>query len=89
MFGGVMFMVNDAMCISVRKDRLMFRIDPAIHDEAVARDGARTMTMRGRAYRGYVHVDASAVRTKKDFDYWVALALSYNAQLKKAPKKAR
>jgi TfoX/Sxy family transcriptional regulator of competence genes len=79
MFGGVMFMVNDKMCISVGKNRLMCRIDPAAHDDAVQRDGCRTMTMGGRAYRGYVHVDASAVQAKKPLDYWVRLALNYNA----------
>ena len=81
MFGGVMFMVNDKMCISVGKGRLMCRIDPELHDQAVKRKGCRAMTMGGRTYRGYVHVDEAAVRTKKDFEYWVKLAMSYNAAL--------
>ena len=82
MFGGVMFMVNDKMCISVGKNRLMCRFDPAVHDDVIKRDGCRTMTMGGRSYRGYVHVDAAAVRTKNALDYWVTLALEYNHQLK-------
>jgi TfoX/Sxy family transcriptional regulator of competence genes len=89
MFGGVMFMVNDKMCISVGKNRLMCRIDPAVHDEVIRRDGCRTMTMGGRTYRGYVHVDASAARTRKTLDYWVHLALSYNARLKDDRSKTR
>lgn len=89
MFGGVMFMVNDKMCISVGKNRLMCRIDPAVHDDAVQRDGCRTMTMGGRAYRGYVHVDASAAQTKKALDYWVNLALSHNAVVKNDGVKKR
>jgi len=32
MFGGVTFMVRGKMCVSVGKDRIMCRIDPAIHD---------------------------------------------------------
>jgi TfoX/Sxy family transcriptional regulator of competence genes len=90
MFGGIMFMVNDKMCISVGRNRLMCRIDPAIHDDAIKRKGCRTVTMGGRKYRGYVHVDESAVRTRKQFDYWLDLALRYNAQLKtdSIPKKS-
>jgi TfoX/Sxy family transcriptional regulator of competence genes len=87
MFGGIMFMVNGKMCISVGKNRLMCRIDPARHDEAIRREGCRTMTMGGRTYLGYVHVDASAANTKKAFTYWINLALSYNARLVKTRSK--
>jgi TfoX/Sxy family transcriptional regulator of competence genes len=80
MFGGHAFMVNDRMCITVREDRLMFRIDPALHDHVLPREGCRTMVMNGRSYRGYVQVSADAVRTKKEFAYWAGLALAYNAK---------
>jgi TfoX/Sxy family transcriptional regulator of competence genes len=43
MFGGIAFMVNDKMCITVGKDRIMCRIDPAIHDDILAKKGTRTM----------------------------------------------
>jgi TfoX/Sxy family transcriptional regulator of competence genes len=78
MFGGTAFMVRGKICVSARPERIMCRIDPAIHDAAVERKGCRTMVMKGREYRGYVHVDAAAVRTKRDLDYWIALALDYN-----------
>ena len=81
-------MLNDKMCITVREDRLMFRIDPEIHDRALPREGCRTMVMNGRSYRGYVQVSADAVRTKKEFEYWAGLALAYNAKAK-AGKKER
>src|SRR5215470_713352 len=86
MFGGLMFMVNGKMCISVGKDRIMCRIDPAIHDEVVKRKGCQTVTMKGRTYIGYVHVDKKVVKTKKDFDYWIALALEYNKKAKPSTK---
>jgi hypothetical protein len=38
-FGGRAFMVNRKMCISVGKDRIMCRIDPAIHEQALKRRG--------------------------------------------------
>ncbi len=84
MFGGTTFMVNGKMCISVGKTRFMFRIDPEMHDDLVGKNGSRTVKMKGRAYRGFVHVDAPRLATKKAFDFWVALALDYNKKAKAA-----
>jgi TfoX/Sxy family transcriptional regulator of competence genes len=80
MFGGTAFMVRGKICVSARPERIMCRIDPAVHDAALERKGCRTMTMKGREYRGYVHVDAAAVTTKRQLDYWIDLALDYNAR---------
>jgi TfoX/Sxy family transcriptional regulator of competence genes len=40
MFGGVTFMVQGKMCVSVRKNRIMCRIDPASHETALKRQAA-------------------------------------------------
>lgn len=91
MFGGVAFMVRGKTCVSARPERIMCRIDPATHDATVKRKGCRTMVMRGRHYRGYVHVDAEAVRTQAASKYWLDLALAYNtattAMKKGSPRK--
>lgn len=87
-FGGIMFMVNGKMCISVRDDRLMVRVDPERHDELVARDGCTTMTMRGRSYRGYIRVEAGVVRTKRGLDFWTTRALDHNARVTAATAPA-
>jgi TfoX/Sxy family transcriptional regulator of competence genes len=78
MFGGLTFMVRGKMCVSVGKERIMCRIDPALHDDALRRPGCRTVLMKGREYRGFVHVDARALRTSGALEYWVGLALDYN-----------
>jgi len=88
MFGGLMFMVRGRMCISVGRDRLMCRIDPARHDAALERKGRRTMTMNGRQYRGYVHVDRTAVKSSRDLAYWIRLALAYNTAAQERMKAA-
>lgn len=89
-FGGLLFMVRDKMCISVREDRMMFRIDPAVHDLVLPRAGSATMVMKGRSYRGYVRVDAPTLRRRKEFDFWVRLALEYNRTFaRSAPRKGR
>jgi len=80
MFGGLVFMVRGKMCVSVGKERIMCRIDPAIHDAALECKGCRTVIMGGRSYCGYVYIDAEVVRGKRRLDYWVRLALDYNGR---------
>ncbi len=87
MFGGITFMVRGKMCVSVGKDSIMCRIDPAIHDAALQRKGCRTVVMKGRQYRGYVYVGTEAVRTKSELEYWVRRALEYNKKAKASTKK--
>jgi TfoX/Sxy family transcriptional regulator of competence genes len=84
MFGGVTFMVRGKMCVSAGKGRIMCRIDPALHDAAVKRKGARTVVMKGREYRGWVYVAAAAVETKRELEYWVGLSLEYNTKAKRS-----
>jgi TfoX/Sxy family transcriptional regulator of competence genes len=81
MFGGTGFMVRGHLCVSARPARIMCRIDPATHDEAIAREGCHTMTMKGREYRGYVRVDAAAVKTKRALKFWIDRALKFNRTL--------
>lgn len=89
MFGGICFMVKGKMCITVGHGRLMCRIDPDQHEAAVKRKGVRTVRMKGRAYRGFVHVRADAVRTKRALDYWVGLCLAFNGRAKASRRRAR
>lgn len=89
MFSGITFMVNGKMCMAVGPDRIMCRIDPELHDEALKKKGSRTVQMRGRDYIGYVHVSADAVSTKKELDYWINLSLDFNKKAKAAPKKKK
>jgi TfoX/Sxy family transcriptional regulator of competence genes len=81
MFGGIAFMVDGKMCITVGRDRMMFRIDPQKHLAALKRPGASGMAMNGRVYRGFVRVDADTVSSKRELNYWVRLALEYNPQI--------
>jgi len=87
MFRGVAFMVNDKMCISAGDDELMFRIDPAVHDELLKKKGVRPVIMRGREYKGYVYVNEKSIKSKKDFDYWIELALDFNKKAKASKKR--
>ncbi len=87
MFGGLAFMVDKKMCITAGADRIMCRINPGIHEEVIKRKGCSTLIMRGREYKGYVHVNEESIKNKKDFDYWIQLALDYN-KIAKASKSS-
>jgi TfoX/Sxy family transcriptional regulator of competence genes len=87
MFSGIAFMVNDKLCIAVRNDNIMIRIDPVLHDELVEKNGCSSMIMRGKELDGYVVVDESVLNTKKRLQFWVKLALDYNPKAKSSKKK--
>ena len=87
MMGGLTFMVNGKMCVGIIKDEMMCRIDPGFHEKAVEIQGCRTMDFTKRPMIGYVLIEDSGMRSKKDFDYWINLALSYNEFAKSSKRK--
>jgi len=89
MFGSIAFMMNGKMCINVGHNRIMCRIDPTLHQEAISKKGCRTVTMKGRKYRGYVFVDERVLRTNKELHYWLNLSLDFNERAKATPKKKK
>jgi TfoX/Sxy family transcriptional regulator of competence genes len=89
MMGGLTFMYNGKMCVGIIKDELMCRIDPALHDMAVERTGCHTMVFTKRPMSGFIMVEEVGMRSKKDFDYWIDLALDYNAKAKPSKKRKK
>lgn len=81
MFGGLAFMLNGKMCITVGPTKVMCRIDPALHGQALEK-GARTVVMNGRPYRGWVRVGPENLGTRKDLAHWVGLATDFNRRVK-------
>jgi len=82
MFGGIAFMINNEMCVTVQDDHIMCRIDPLIHEDVVSLPGVTTVKMKGRDYIGWVYVEESIIPGKKQLHHWIKLALEYNAQVK-------
>ncbi len=87
MFGGLCFMVNDKMLVGVEKDRLMVRLDPAKYEEVIEKEGCMPMDFTGKVMKGFVFVDAKVLKTKKQLEYWIKLALEYNSFAKSSKKK--
>ena len=86
MFGSTAFMVRGNLCITARPTRIMCRIEPSVHSAAIKRAGVKAVIMKGRAYPGWVHVDASVLKTEKALLYWVGQALEFNHTLPEAAK---
>jgi len=89
MFRGVTFMVNDKMCITAGDNKIMCRIDPSVHEQALKRKGCETVKMKGREYKGFVYVSEEGMKTKKDLDYWVQLSLEFSKRAKSSKKKKK
>ena len=88
MMGGLTFMVNGKMCVGIIKDELMCRIDPTRHEVEIERQGCRTMDFTKKPMKGYVMIDDTGMKAKKNFDYWINLALEFNKKAKASKKRS-
>ena len=86
MMGGLIFMVNDKMCLgldidkSTGKDRLMVR-GKAKHDQLIFKKGSREMDFTGKVMRGFLFIDPDGFDTEDDLDFWIEKALHFNKQI--------
>ncbi|MDZ4715730.1 MAG: TfoX/Sxy family protein [Cytophagales bacterium] len=87
MMGGLTFMVNNKMCVGVLGDEMMCRIDPAVYEDALERNGCRPMDFTGRPMKGFVFVEEAGYQLRKDFDFWISLSLAFNTKAKASRKK--
>lgn len=86
-FSGLCFMVNDKMCVAVRQDSIMVRLDPALTEEVLNKDGVVPMVHSGKIMQGFVFVNEGSLTTKRQLEYWVKLALDFNAFAKSSKEK--
>jgi TfoX/Sxy family transcriptional regulator of competence genes len=86
MFRGIAFMVNDKMCVTVGDNEIMCRVDPALHEMLITKNGCSTVMMRNREYKGWIHVSEEGIQSKKDFDYYMKLALEFNVKAKRSKR---
>lgn len=86
MFRGITFMIDDKMCISVSGTELMLRLDPELTERLLEENGTRPMVHGGRHMKGFLYIGPERFQNKKDFDYWLKLALDYNPIAKSSKK---
>ena len=89
MFGGLCFMVIGKMCVGVESERMMVRFDPDLNDEIMEKDGVGPMDFTKRVMKGFAFVDADVLKTDKELEYWIDLALDFNKHAKPSKKKKK
>jgi TfoX/Sxy family transcriptional regulator of competence genes len=95
MMGGLIFMVNDKMCIGVdtdRKsadDRLMLRVGKSAYEALLDRPGCREMDFTGKPMKGFLFVYPEGFDSDADLDFWVEKALAFNREAEPSKKRSR
>lgn len=88
MMGGLIFMVNDKMCLGVdidkktNQDRLMVRVGKLPYEELLQKDGSGVMDFTGSVIRGFLFIKPEGFDLESDLDFWVGKALEFNALIK-------
>jgi hypothetical protein len=54
---------------------------------AVKKPGCKTMVFTKRPMSGFVMINETGIKSKKDFNYWIELALDFNKKAKSSKKK--
>ena len=84
MMGGLIFMVNEKMCVGVdidkktQQDRLMVRVGKANHDQLIFNRGSREMDFTGKVMRGFLFIEPEGFDAEEDLDFWIEKALEFN-----------
>lgn len=87
MMGGLIFMVNEKMCLGVDRDkssntdRLMVRVGKASHDSLIFKKGSREMDFTGKVMRGFLFIGPDGFDSETDLDFWVEKALEFNQEI--------
>ncbi|WP_375485181.1 TfoX/Sxy family protein [uncultured Mycobacterium sp.] len=82
MFGGLAFLINGNMSVAASgQGGLLVRVPPEDADKLLTRQHVSPMVMRGREARGWLRVDAEAVKTKRQLQSWVTRSTDYARSL--------
>ncbi len=74
------------MCIGIIKDEMMCRIDPDLTEVVLEKNGCRPMDFTKKPMKGYVMVDEIGIKSEKDFEYFIQLALDFNQKAKSSKR---
>lgn len=87
MMGGLIFMVNEKMCVGIdidkktKLDRLMVRVGKLAYQDLLNTKGSRKMDFTGKTMRGFLFIEPNGFDMEEDLDYWVEKALEFNTLL--------
>lgn len=89
MMGGLIFMVNEKMCLGIdidktsQEDRLMVRVGKLAYEELLDNDKSRPMDFTGKVMRGFLFIEPTGFDKESDLDFWIDKALEFNKLLSK------
>jgi len=84
MMGGLIFMVNDKMCVGIHIDKkygyslLMAKIGTVAYEEEIKKEVCLPMDFTGRPMKGYIFVIPEGFDMDADLEYWIDKALDFN-----------
>jgi TfoX/Sxy family transcriptional regulator of competence genes len=87
MFGGVAFLLDGKMFCGLAKSKLMVRVGPERHQQALAEAHVSPMDFTGRPMNGYVYVEPEGCRTMKAVKKWVDRAIAFVGTLPAGSKR--
>lgn len=87
MFRGLTFMINGKMCVGVSENELMLRFDPSLHNEFCEQMEFRPMVTKGKVYKGYGYIHYDNLKTNKQLNDWLNIALQFNKEIKMQKKR--
>jgi TfoX/Sxy family transcriptional regulator of competence genes len=83
MFGGLAFLIDGNMSVAAsRQGGLLVRVPPEDTDRLIDGKHVSPMVMAGREARGWLHVAADGVKTKRQLQSWVSRGTGYAKTLK-------
>ena len=86
MFGGIAFLVNGHMAVSASgQGGLLLRVDPGQTDRLLARTHTSVAVMRGREMRGWMRIEADAIKTTRQLREWARHGVEFARSLPPKP----
>lgn len=81
MFGGMAWLLHGNMCVGIWHDSLVIRCDPAGWSAHLKKPHVREMDITGRSMKGWLLVDAPALRTPAGLRKWLEVSHTFAATL--------
>jgi TfoX/Sxy family transcriptional regulator of competence genes len=82
MFGGLAFLINGNMSVSVSgQGGLLLRVDPEQTDALLTKPHAEPFEMRGRSMQGWLRVAPEGLATRRQLERWVSRGVTYARSL--------
>jgi hypothetical protein len=82
MFGGLAFLLHGNMAVAVSsRGGLMVRVGIDAAEDAVVRPHVNQIEMKGRPMRGWIHVAADGVKTRRQLQIWARRGVEFTRTL--------